>query len=134
MAAENKFVNFCPHTVTVLGGCFNCPALGCYVGGKEILSIPPSGTVATVVFDNAPRDSIAYGGTEIMRCAQTVRALTPSIPNEEGTWYIVPSLFATMAAARGEDTSHLLTPHGIVKDEKGRTVGCVGLRETRLRD
>lgn len=122
---KTNIINCCPHTVSVYAGTVYDPAIGKSKGGKEILHIPPSGHLASVISSVEPLEPMELNGVTVPTVARNFARVT-ELPRN-GSLYIVSSIFAQAAKALGYDVSNLLTPHGIVIDESGRTIGCTSL-------
>ena len=94
-------VNLTPHAITV--------------GSR---SFPPSGSLARVAMlitpcgeiDGVPLFSTAFGQVEGLP------------PQEAGRYYLVSALVASAE----KDRTDLLSPSGLVRDEKGIVIGCEG--------
>lgn len=122
---EVNVVNCCPHPVSVYAGSVYDPAIGKNKGGEEVLFFPPSGHLASVISSVEPQEPMELNGITVPTVTRSFARVTELPAN--GSMYIVSSVFAQAAKDLGQDVSHLLTPHGIVVDEKGRTIGCTSL-------
>lgn len=112
-----NLVNLTPHQIDVLA-----------MGTGEIMSIPPSGSVARV---DVERERLGWygggkegnGGLEIFSSTYgEVAGLPDPRPN---CFLIVSGIVAAAAAATGR--SDVLSPGELVRDEDGRVIGCRGL-------
>lgn len=122
-APEIKIINCCPHTVSVYAGCVFDEDTRRSKGGwlqKEFL---PSGKKAVVVSEVVPLTPYNSSGVPIPVCTRKFKSIT-HLPVEEGTVYIVPSLYISAAAALGRTTDDLVAPNGEVVDDYGRKIGC----------
>ena len=125
-APKINFINCCPHTVSIYTGCVYDEAIGKNKGGwlqKEFL---PSGKKAVVISEIVPMAPFSADGIPVPVCTRKFKTIT-HLPAEEGTIYIVPSLYITAAAALGRSTDDLVAPNGEVVDKFGRKVGCTSL-------
>ena len=104
-----NYINMTPHPVRVLND-----------NHELVLELPPSGQTARVSEDSHflwenQSDSIPVYVTTM---------LYSTCPDpEKGVYYVVSKLVALSLPER----SDLLVPHGLVRDDNGRIIGCRGL-------
>lgn len=120
-----KIINCTPHAVSIYIGTLFDASAGHNVGGTEILSIPPSGVVATAKSCIEPLDPMTIQGVSVPTCKRGFASIT-ELPSG-GDFYVVSSVYAQAATELGLDTSKLLTPYGTVKGRNGAIIGCTGL-------
>lgn len=107
-----NILNLTPHTLNVVGA-----------DGAHIADIKPAGIVARVVTSTENAGIVA--GIPVVR---TTYGEIEGLPEpEEATFFVVSSLLAAAAKAAGRDTSDLLVPGRLLRNEAGQPVGCVGL-------
>lgn len=120
-----NIVNCCPHAVSVIAGSVFDPAIGKNKGGKQILYIPASGCLASVRSSVDEMPPMELNGVTVPTVSRSFARVT-ELP-DNGDIYIVSSVYAQACKELGKDTSNLLTPYGLVVDERGRTIGCTSL-------
>lgn len=104
-------INLTPHTINVLGA-----------DGARIADLPSAG-VARVKANTDDAGMVA--GIPVVR---TNYGEIEGLPEPEaGTHYVVSSLLAAAAKVAGRDTSDLLVPGPLVRNDAGQPVGCQGL-------
>lgn len=102
-----QFINLTPHVLNVHTG-------------EIVRSIPPSGVVARVSETFIEKEAI---GNIPVRMA-TVGSILDLPAPEEGKIFIASKFVA--AAAERED---VLSPGPLLRDDKGRPIGCDGLQQ-----
>lgn len=107
-----NILNLTPHTINIVSA-----------DGAHVADIEPAGVIARVA--TATESAGVIAGIPVVR---TTFGKVEGLPEpEEGTYYITSSLLAAAAKATGRDTSDLLVPGRLLRDEAGRPIGCVGL-------
>lgn len=125
MGKTKKIVNACPHEVSVYIGSVHDPKSGKYRGGTEVIRFPKSGIVASAQSEVLPLPALEEDGILIPACKREFVSVS-ELPMD-GSLYVVSNLYAQAAKELGMNTSHLLTPYGMVTDDTGKTIGCTGL-------
>jgi hypothetical protein len=106
---EVKFINLTPHTINIFDE-----------GGKEqVLSTPPSGTIARCTVENIKIDE--KKGIPLFKSSfgEVIDLPDP----KDGTIYIVSMLIRSALPNRKD----LASPGQLLRDEDGRPIGCKGL-------
>jgi hypothetical protein len=114
-------INLTPHEITV------------FLPDGGTIVFPPSGTVARVEEHAAPySQGLLTAGGVVPLWRKHYGKVTGLPPREEGTVYIVSAM--VKAAVEDPDgvnyragLGDLYSPHGLVRDEAGRVIGCKGL-------
>lgn len=120
-----KIINLTPHTINILR-----MGHACY---EEILSVSPSGMVARLAVERKEIDNITFANNQavgnphdgldgIAFYKSVFGEPTDLPPEEEGTIYIVSSLFRS-----GFDREDLWVPGELIRDDQGNPIGCLGL-------
>lgn len=124
---ETQFdaINCTPHAITIYAGAVYNPNTRKSKGGHMLISIPPSGHLASTKSDVAPAEPLMLNGTLIPTVNREYTSCTP-LP-KDGRMYIVSTPYAVAAKKLGLDVSNLLTTHGVVVDDSGKQIGCTEL-------
>lgn len=105
-----KFVNLTPHTINIMHG------------EEEVLTLAPSGHVARVEQHLHPIDSVGGINVAMVETGQIQNLPEP----EEGVAFIVSGMVEAQA-----DRNDVYSPGPLVRDQKGKPVGCEGLKQTK---
>ena len=95
-------------------------------GTAEIITVPPSGSIARVSVTRVPSRSgpvTILDGREIPVMVTTYGDVT-GLPNEELTQWLIVSAMVRAALPERRD---LLSPGELIRDESGQPIGCRGL-------
>lgn len=104
-----EFCNLTPHAINLIGP------------GGEGREIPPSGVTPRVPIRR--EDVGTIDGIPVRRTRLDVEAADPVPPPRPGTVYIVARVVAEAHPDRGD----MLFPDELIRDGKGRVVGCLAL-------
>lgn len=124
-----QIVNYTPHTVNLIAGAKFDPAIRKYRGGETILTIPSTGMVSAKSADQTELEPILVNGVEISTISAPKWVSVDPLPEaEEGTLFIVSSLYVAACKKLGIPTDNLLTIGNAVVADDNRTVfGCTCL-------
>lgn len=124
---EKQFdaINCTPHDITIYVGSVYNKKTHKSKGGQVLISIPPSGHLASTESDVEPAEPLMLNGTLIPTVNREYISCSP-LP-KDGRMYIVSTPYAAAAKELGLDLSNLLTTHGIVVDDSGKQIGCTQL-------
>ena len=102
--------NLTPHPVTLV------------VDGQTV-TLPPDGTPPRVSTTETPVGTVAVDGAEVPIFQVSTGELDNLPEQQPGVWLLVSRMVAEAAPHRRD----LVIPHGLVRDDAGRVVGCSAL-------
>lgn len=106
MTSDATLINLTPHNVTVAG-----------------VEFPASGQIARVEeIEPTATGTVLVGDQELPVVTVRTGRVVGLPPEKEGTYYIVSRMVAENAPHRRD----LLIPHGLLRDDAGRVIGCSG--------
>src|SRR5690554_3370931 len=87
------------------------------------ITLPPDGTPPRVATTETPAGTVAVDGAEVP-VVQVGTGDLEGLPDQQpGVWLLVSRMVAEAAPHRRD----LVIPHGLVRDDVGRVVGCSAL-------
>jgi len=107
-----NIVNLTPHAINVHGA-----------GGELLIAIPASGQVARLASTNVLAGSLLIGGISL-ELYRTEHGEATGLPEPtQGVTLLVSGLVRAALPER----SDLASPGALLRDDKGRPIGCTGL-------
>jgi hypothetical protein len=103
-----RFINLTPHEINIIDD-----------DGVVVVTIPPSGINCRI--DTVERLDCVVEGIKLFTTEYINNSGLPS--PEFGVYYITSRLIV----GANRDRHDLLAPHGLMRDDKGRVIGCKGL-------